>query len=152
MKKEQIEKEYEKDYEYAIKHPVKGVKCGKCWEVYYHPVLGCAKCGKYSYKYKSEESKEEQISDSWSIEFDEKFITKQIKNGYTEICDFECSTETPLLIKSFIKQTLAKQKIEIDKSWQEKVKEYIDEVDKHCIIALEKVEIIEKQLGLTNGK
>lgn len=41
------EKEYEMDYKHAMEHPHKGVKCTNCIATYFHPLLGCPKCGKY---------------------------------------------------------------------------------------------------------
>lgn len=56
--------------------------------------------------------------------FGEKFITKQISNGYTEICDFECSQKTPSLIIDFIEseinQALAEREKEIVKNLEMK--------------------------------
>lgn len=45
------------------------------------------------------------LEESWEEEFDKEFVTKQIHNGYTEICDYECSYETPDKIKQFISKT-----------------------------------------------
>ena len=120
-----ISEEYQKDYKYAMAHPANGVECQKHRLVFYHPVLGCPYCGKYS----NTTPQSEELKKEWAVEFDERFqIQKKLYHLYHtgeysggHELDWKASLDETNAIKSFISEILAKQQEEFVKIVGEKV-------------------------------